>query len=136
MSAEVQVTLADHKDVVTIPVAAVVETESEYFCWVRTAEGAQRRALQLGDSNDQFIVVEAGLKEGDEIVLNPLAYIEEAQNEALKPLGEKKADAPEAKTKPGQGQQRPKPADGAKKTPAAAGKPGAKKDGKAADGKK
>ena len=70
--------MARHEDVLTIPVAAVVETDEGDFCWVKTAEGAQRRSLQLGDSNDVFIVVEAGLKEGDEVVLNPTAFLEEA----------------------------------------------------------
>jgi HlyD family secretion protein len=99
MSAEVEVILAVHEDVLTIPVAAVVETGDEYFCWVKTAEGAQRHALKLGDSNDVFIVVKAGLQEGDEVVLNPLAFIEEAQTEALKPLGEanpRKGDSTES----------------------------------------
>jgi hypothetical protein len=35
-----------------------------------------------------FIIVESGLKEGDEVVLNPLAYIDETQDEALKPFDE------------------------------------------------
>ncbi|MBP89203.1 MAG: hypothetical protein CMJ64_21220 [Planctomycetaceae bacterium] len=88
MSAEVEVIMATHEDVLTIPVAAVVETEEGRFCWVQTAERAERRSLQLGDSNDVFIIVEAGLKEGDEVVLNPAAYIEEAQTDALKTLDE------------------------------------------------
>jgi multidrug efflux pump subunit AcrA (membrane-fusion protein) len=90
MSAEVEVILDRHQDVLTIPVAAVVQTEEGDFCWVKTAEGSQRRSLDLGDSNDQFLVVESGVKEGDEVVLNPLAFIEEAQSEVLKPLGEAK----------------------------------------------
>ena len=47
-----------------------------------------RRELELGDSNDQFIVVTGGLEAGDEVVLNPRAHIDEAQAAALKPLGE------------------------------------------------
>jgi len=90
MSAEVEVILDRHTDVLTIPVAAVVQTEEEDFCWVKTAEGQQRRSLRLGDSNDQFIVVGAGVKEGDEVVLNPLAFLEEAQSEVLKPLNNAK----------------------------------------------
>ena len=86
MSAEVEVIMARHEDVLTIPVAAVVETDEGDFCWVKTAEETGRRSLQLGDSNDVFIVVEAGLKEGDEVVLNPTAFIEEAQTKALKTL--------------------------------------------------
>jgi len=102
MSAEVEVTLARYEDVLTIPVAAVVEMEQGYFCWVKTSDGPQRRLLQLGDSNDQFILVKAGLKEGDEVVLNPLAFIEEAQTDALKPLDEAKPrerDSTESGTK-------------------------------------
>lgn len=86
MSAEVEIVLAEHKNVLTIPVAVVVETEEEYFCWVKTPKGPRRRPLVLGDSNDQFIVVKAGVKEGDEVVLNPLAFVDEAQQDALKPL--------------------------------------------------
>jgi multidrug efflux pump subunit AcrA (membrane-fusion protein) len=87
MSAEVEVLLALHENVLKIPVAAVVETNEGDFCWVKTAEGTQRRPLQLGDSNDVFIVVESGVKEGDEVVLNPTALIEEAEAEALKTFG-------------------------------------------------
>ena len=74
MSAEVEVIIARHENVLTIPVAAVVETAEGDFCWVQTAEGLERRLLQLGDTDDTFIVVEAGLQEGEEVVINPLAY--------------------------------------------------------------
>ena len=76
MSAEVEVLIARHEDVLMIPVAALVETDKGDACWVKTAEGARRRTLKLGDSNGVFTVVEAGLKEGDEVVLNPLAFQE------------------------------------------------------------
>jgi len=90
MSAEVEVILDRHADVLTIPVAAVLETVEGDFCWVKTSEGAKRRSLKLGDTDDSFIVVKAGLKEGDQVVLNPLAFIDQAQLEVLKPLDEAK----------------------------------------------
>jgi multidrug efflux pump subunit AcrA (membrane-fusion protein) len=74
MSAEVEILVARHEDVLSIPVAAIVETEQGDFCWVKTAQGTERRRLQLGDSNDVFTVVEAGLMAGDEVALNPLAF--------------------------------------------------------------
>ena len=95
MSAEVEVILDRHTDVLTIPVAAVVETAQGDFCWVRTAKGAERRSLQLGDTNDVFTVVKAGLKEGDEVVLHPFAF-KEAQALALKPRDEAKVQEPES----------------------------------------
>ena len=88
MSAEVEIVMAVHEDILTIPVAAVVETKDGDFCWVQTDEGPQRRSLQLGDSNDVFIAVESGVKEGDEVVLNPMAFIKEAQSDALTILEE------------------------------------------------
>ena len=88
MSAEVKVLIKRHVDVLTIPVTAVVETAKGDFCWVQTPQGFERRLLQLGDTDDTSLVVEGGLQEGDEVVINPLAYIEEAQSEVLKPLNE------------------------------------------------
>jgi hypothetical protein len=96
MSAEVEVIMDRHEDVLTIPVAAVVETAEGDFCWVKTAGGVKRRSLGLGDTDDSFIIVEAGLKEGDEVVLNPLAFIEEAQTDVLKPAGEAKPLEPDS----------------------------------------
>jgi len=94
MSAEVEVIIDRHANVLTIPVAAVVETAQGDFCWVKTAEGAKRRALQLGDTNDTFIIVKAGLKEGDEVILDPMASITEAQTFVLKPLDKSKSREP------------------------------------------
>ena len=111
MSADVEIFLAQYDDVITIPVGAVVEQDGQYFCWVKTVTGTQKRELDLGDTDDQFMVVNAGVKEGDEVVLNPIAYIEEAQTEALKPFsglkstdrddGDAKSDDPSGKSKSG-----------------------------------
>ena len=78
-----------------IPVEAVVETEQGIFCWVGTREEAQRRSLQLGNSNDVYIVVEAGLQEGDQVVLNPTACIPEAQRLSPAPSHSRKSQSPD-----------------------------------------
>jgi HlyD family secretion protein len=85
MSAEVDVLLAEYEDVLLIPVAAVVETDAGAYCWVKTPTGPQRRPLKLGDNDEVSIIVEAGVDEGDEVILNPLALVEEAQHDALAP---------------------------------------------------
>ena len=84
MSAEVEITLAEYEDVLTVPVVGVIETEDGSLCWVQTESGIERRVVELGDSNDVFIVVNQGLEEGEEVVLNPRAFIEEAKNAVLK----------------------------------------------------
>ncbi len=92
MSANVEIFLAQHTNVLTIPVAAVVEQEGKYYCWKKTRSGTERRELDLGDSDDQFLVVNGGLEEGDDVVINPIAHLDEAQAEALKPFSGTKAE--------------------------------------------
>ncbi len=74
MSADVEITIAEHEDVLLIPVAAVVQHNDEAYCWVSTPSVPERRKLKLGDSNDIFTIVEQGLEEGDDVLLNPYAY--------------------------------------------------------------
>jgi multidrug efflux pump subunit AcrA (membrane-fusion protein) len=103
MSAEVEIIAQRHEDVLTIPVAAVVETAEGDFCWVRSAKGAERRPLRLGDSNDEFTVVKAGLKEGDEVMLNPLGFMSETEREALEKLDEAEPDERDSTKSAGKG---------------------------------
>jgi multidrug efflux pump subunit AcrA (membrane-fusion protein) len=83
MSAVVDIVLADHKDVLTVPVAAIIEGSGGLFCWVQTPEGVRKRVVRVGDTNDQFSIILDGLSESDEVVLNPLAFVDEAQELAM-----------------------------------------------------
>lgn len=85
MSAIVDVVLADHHDVLTVPVAAIIESDDEFLVWVKTEDSVQRRTITIADSNDEFTIVTAGLTAGDELILNPAAFTDEARLEALKP---------------------------------------------------
>ena len=75
--------LAEHTDVLKIPVAAILENDEGYLCWIETEGTTERRPLELAGSNDEFAVVAAGLDEGDAVILNPIAYLDEAEKEAL-----------------------------------------------------
>lgn len=94
MSAIVDIILAEHKDVITVPVAAIVEGANGFFCWVQTNDGVKKRAIRVGDTNDQFTVVLDGLNVGDAAILNPLAFVEEAQAIAIDPETDKDKTAP------------------------------------------
>ena len=93
MSAIVDIVLAEHRDVLKVPVAAIVQSPSGYLCWVKTAQGIKKRVIEVGDTNDEFLIVNAGLSEGDEVVLNPSAYLEEAQIEAMRPVKDSDNDS-------------------------------------------
>ena len=49
-------------------------------------------------TNDVFVIVKSGLKEGEEVVLNPIAFVEEAQNEVLKPQEDTESQNPDSKS--------------------------------------
>jgi multidrug efflux pump subunit AcrA (membrane-fusion protein) len=86
MSADVEVVIERHEKVLILPTSAIVDTGQGTFCWVKTpAGGSQRRTVQLGDISDTSIVVKAGLQEGEEVVLDPLASVAEARTLALEP---------------------------------------------------
>jgi HlyD family secretion protein len=84
MTAEVKVVLAEYEDVVQVPVSAIVDTPDAQYCWVWSETGATKRKIETGDTDEKFVVIRSGIKAGDEVVLNPSAYYEEAQAEAMK----------------------------------------------------
>lgn len=85
MSAIVDIVLAKYDDVLVIPVASIVEGKDGYCCWVQEGKEVKKRPLKLGDTNDEFTVVKDGLLEGEEVILNPLAFIEEARDIVSQP---------------------------------------------------
>ena len=83
MSAAVEVIFAEHKDVLKVPVAAIIETSQSAYCWVDEGGQAQKRKVELGDSNDRYVIATAGIKEGDLVILNPISHVAEAQEIAI-----------------------------------------------------
>lgn len=74
MSAEVEIRVAEYEDQLLIPVAAIIDTDAGTACWVNSAGGPKRRQITIGDSNGVFSIVEDGLREGDEVLLNPAKF--------------------------------------------------------------
>jgi multidrug efflux pump subunit AcrA (membrane-fusion protein) len=97
MSAIVDIVLAQHDDVLTIPVAAIVEGNDSFQCWIQSPTGPKKRVIRLGDTNDLFSVVLDGLNEGDEVILNPLSNVDEAQAIAVDPSNDN-ASSPNSKS--------------------------------------
>jgi len=79
MTAEVEILVADLKDVLTLPVAAVVEQRGKYYCWVAADDKIERRTLVLGLNNDRFVEVQDGVSENDRVLLNPREVVPEAR---------------------------------------------------------
>jgi hypothetical protein len=81
MTAKVTILVDSVSDALTVPVSTVVEQRGKFYCWVRGQEGAERRPLILGRTNDKLIEIVDGVKEGDEVFRNPRAVTPEAREE-------------------------------------------------------
>jgi HlyD family secretion protein len=81
MTAQVEILIAEIKDAVTLPVTAVVEKTSGFKCYVKTGSRYEERDLRIGRTNDTYIEILDGVKEGDVVVRNPRAVIPAAREE-------------------------------------------------------
>jgi HlyD family secretion protein len=98
MTAVVQIHVERLKDVLSVPVQAIVQIGGESWCYVAAGGGVERRMLKLGKTNDKFVEIREGLNEGDRVVLNPMSVVDEAQNReaAISPAGDSEGPAGEA----------------------------------------
>ena len=94
MSAKVEILVTTLDDVIYVPVQAISAEDGKQIVRVTNGRKQEKRVVDVGDFNDEFIAIKSGLKEGEKVLLNA----------AETPSAEKKEDQPQ-KTK---GQQ-PKP---------------------------
>jgi multidrug efflux pump subunit AcrA (membrane-fusion protein) len=69
MSAKVEILVNHLDDVVYIPVQAVSPGNGKQLCHVASGFGSERREIEVGQFNDEFIEVKSGLKEGERVLL-------------------------------------------------------------------
>ncbi|MFO0889567.1 MAG: efflux RND transporter periplasmic adaptor subunit [Isosphaeraceae bacterium] len=72
MSAQVQIQLDRKDDVLTVPAEAVAHEDGRKFCYVALDGGLERREIKLGDGTMDYLEVSEGLREGEQVVLNPV----------------------------------------------------------------
>lgn len=110
MSVAVEVFLAKYTDILSVPVAAVLELDGEFFCWVDTGKDVpEKRTVKVGDSNDTFVLIEEGLSQGEQVVLNPRDFVEEAESASLESIQDRAApdDVPDFDASKAEGRKKP-----------------------------
>ncbi len=76
MSAKVEIMVNRLEDVVQIPVQAVSASEGKQVCYVAGGFKPERREVEIGEFNDEFIEIKSGLKEGERVLLSTPDAIE------------------------------------------------------------
>jgi RND family efflux transporter MFP subunit len=84
MSAKVTVLIDELQDVLIVPIQAVITVEGRKLCYCSSNKGPEKREVETGLFNDDFVEVKGGLVEGEKVLLNPPrpAQAAEADKEA------------------------------------------------------
>jgi multidrug efflux pump subunit AcrA (membrane-fusion protein) len=70
MTAETKIHVQTVRDTLMAPVQAVTEYDGKPVCYVRKGRGLERRPVEVGESNDQFIQILGGVEEGEQVALD------------------------------------------------------------------
>jgi len=76
MTAKVEIIIEELKDVISVPIQAVVNIEGKKVCFVSSSSSTERRQVETGAFNDSFVEIKSGLAEGDKVLLNPPRLID------------------------------------------------------------
>jgi len=100
MTGKVTVIIDKLPDVVYVPIQSVVTVEDKKICYV-AGSPAQKREVETGLFNDNFVEIKSGLAEGEKVLLNPPKWTEtgkkgqegDATSDSEKEEKEKKEEA-------------------------------------------
>jgi len=77
MSAKAEIIIFELKDVLYIPIQTVVNRDNDKYCYILNGTKKQEQKITTGQFNNMFIEVQSGLKEGQEVLLNPPRIIQD-----------------------------------------------------------
>ncbi|MGF1581293.1 MAG: efflux RND transporter periplasmic adaptor subunit [Gemmataceae bacterium] len=94
MTAVAEIHIARLENVLSVPVQAIVQIGSESWCYVDNGDGPERRNVRLGMTNHKFVQIREGIKVGDRVVLNPMAIVEQSEDESVTSEDESSTETP------------------------------------------
>jgi len=81
MSTKVEIMVDRLEDVVYVPMQCVVPENGRFACYVANGSHPERRDVEVGEFNDEFIEVTKGVSEGDLVLLHPPRSINTTEEE-------------------------------------------------------
>jgi len=95
MTGKVEVLIDELRDVLYVPIQSVVSVEDKKICYV-AGSPVQKREVETGLFNDNFVQIKTGLAEGEKVLLNPPRWTEpekiEEQMDAESELAKEQAE--------------------------------------------
>jgi HlyD family secretion protein len=69
MNAKIEIIIEQLDNIVYVPVQSIEVQDDEHFCYVNNGSELERRSVQTGSFNDEFIEVKSGITAGDAVAL-------------------------------------------------------------------
>jgi len=85
MTAAVTIRCAEVPNALQVPVQSIYAHGNKLYCFVRHNGRWEARPIKPGPTNDKFFVVESGLNAGDQVAMNPRAYLDDVELPKLSP---------------------------------------------------
>ena len=83
MTGKVKIIISELEDVLYIPIQSVVTVDDKEVCYVKTDGRTDKREVETGLFNENFVEIKSGLTEGEKVLLNPPRWTaSEAQKES------------------------------------------------------
>lgn len=86
MSCAIEIQIEDLLDVLHVPVQAVTRVREENVCYVARGDAYERRVVEVGRYNEQWVQILSGLTEGEIVLMSPPAGAEAAREELAAPV--------------------------------------------------
>ncbi len=83
MTAVSEIHIARLRDVLSVPVQAIVQNNDQMCCFVKSGGQVERRLVELGRNNDKFVEIVSGVDEGMQVVLNPKSIVGQEQRSEI-----------------------------------------------------
>jgi HlyD family secretion protein len=64
-----------------VPIQSVVTQEGVKVCYIAASGDAEKRQVEIGQFNNDFVEIKEGLAEGEKVLLNPPRQTEENKQE-------------------------------------------------------
>lgn len=79
MNGNIEIALEEKKDILVIPVSAVMEKKEKRSVWLVENNKAVEKEVKIGLETDEKVEILAGLKEGDQIISKGISKIKEGE---------------------------------------------------------
>lgn len=125
LTAEVQIFVEQLDDAVQVPVQAILEHGGQHFCLTYTQHKLTAVEVEVGSTNEKFVVLKRGLDKGAEVLVNPRRYADRVDLPKIAELESKRMLATKVPPPSAARKEEPKHVGGLAEKPGAEKKPAA-----------